>query len=208
VLITAPHLPGIAALVVIGAIYLAISAGLSVAPTWLLLISVIVAGFAIFIARGRGQHKVSHSITLVLIAATTVLVVSSAAILSTRLTGSTPGPVLLLDATLVWVANVLTFAVWYWALDAGGPHQRLGVAYNSQDLLFPQSTLTAKPEMLRWSPGFLDYLFLAFNTSTAFSPSDTLPLSRRIKLLMMLQTVVSLVVIVVLAARAINGLPG
>lgn len=205
--IRAPHLPGIAALLVIGAIYLAISEGLSVAPTWLLLICVIVAAFSILLARGPNQHRVAHSITMILIAATTVLVVSSAAILSTRLTGATPGPILLLDATLLWIAHVLTFAVWYWAIDAGGPHQRQSVPYKICDFIFPQMTLSDAATR-NWSPAFFDYLFLAFNTSTAFSPTATLPLTHRVKLLMMLQTVVSLAIILVLAARAINGLPG
>ncbi len=202
----APHLPGVIALMVIGAIYLAISEGLSVAPSWLLLISIIVAAFAILLARRSGQHRVTHSITLVLIAATTVLVVSSAAILTTRLTEPS-APTLLFDATLIWVANVLTFTVWYWAIDAGGPHQRQSAPYKIVDFIFPQMTLN-DTETRNWSPGFIDYLFLAFNTSMAFSPTATLPLSHRVKLLMMLQTSVSLAVILVLAARAISGLPG
>jgi uncharacterized membrane protein len=112
---------------------------------------------------------------------------------------------LLRDAALLWVINVVTFAVWYWEIDGGGPAQRHREGHVSEDFLFPQMNLGDKTAH-SWSPGFLDYLFLAFNTSTAFSPTDTAFLSRPAKLLMMVQALLSLVILAVLVSRAINAL--
>jgi hypothetical protein len=112
-------------------------------------------------------------------------------------------PALLLrSAALLWISNVLVFASWYWRLDAGGPLLRARRAAHRQGaFLFPQMT---RPQEENWRPGFIDYLFLAFNTSTAFSPTDTAVLSPWAKALMMLQSCISLASIAVLAARAVN----
>ena len=96
-----------------------------------------------------------------------------------------------------------------WRLDAGGPHQREKRAgYAEGAFLFPQMTLSTRAiseaQQQDWSPNFVDYLFLAFNTSTAFSPTDTPVLQRWAKLLMMLHSLLSLLILVLLAARAVN----
>jgi hypothetical protein len=116
---------------------------------------------------------------------------------------------LLLSAAALWVSNVLVFASWYWRLDAGGPHQRdLTPGHTDGAFLFPQMTMhpqaKAAADEQDWSPNFVDYLFLAFTTSTAFSPTDTAALSRWAKILMMTQSMISLVVVALLAARAVN----
>jgi hypothetical protein len=106
---------------------------------------------------------------------------------------------LLWDAALVWAANILVFAFWYWTID--GEHaqaQPAGVHF-----LFPQRG-SEIAGYAGWQPRGADYLFLAFTTSTAFSPTDTAPLSQRAKLLMMIQAGLSLLILAVLAARAIN----
>lgn len=109
---------------------------------------------------------------------------------------------LLWDAALVWVANVLVFACWYWGID--GEHAFARQAANARiHFLFPQRGGEI-PGFASWQPRFADYLFLAFTTSTAFSPTDTAPLSRPAKLLMMIQAALSLIILAVLAARAIN----
>lgn len=116
-------------------------------------------------------------------------------------------PELLRAATALWLSNILVFASWYWRLDAGGPHRRdLRQSHSGGAFLFPQMTerTSANPAARSWKPGFMDYLFLAFNTSTAFSPTDTPVLSRWAKALMMIQSLVSLGTIAILAARAIN----
>jgi uncharacterized membrane protein len=118
---------------------------------------------------------------------------------------------LLLSAASLWITNILVFALWYWRVDAGGPHQRDRRAQHAEgSFLFPQTTMT--PEALKqagqenWSPEFVDYLFLAVNTSTAFSPTDVPVLDRWAKLLMMIQSILSLLIIVILATRAVNML--
>jgi uncharacterized membrane protein len=108
---------------------------------------------------------------------------------------------LLRDAALLWASNILVFALWYWELDGGGPFQRHLKGHQAGDFLFPQQ---ANDNPSDWVPHFVDYLFLAFTGATAFSPTDTLPLSRMAKVLMMLEAFISLVILVVLAARAIN----
>lgn len=115
-------------------------------------------------------------------------------------------PSLLEAATVLWVTNVLVFALWYWLLDAGGPHKRdQREGHPDGAFLFPQMTLSdATGGGSAWSPRFVDYLFLAFNTSTALSPTDTAVLSRQAKMGMMLQAVISLAIIVLLAAYAVN----
>lgn len=118
---------------------------------------------------------------------------------------------ILQSAALLWLANVLVFALWYWRLDAGGPHQRdLAGEHVNGGFLFPQMVLSDEQRIetgnVNWSPGFVDYLFLAFNTSTALSPADTPALAQWAKLLMMLQSLISLSIIVLMAARAVNTL--
>ncbi len=102
----------------------------------------------------------------------------------------------------LWITNVLVFALWYWKLDAGGPLGRERAKGRVESsFLFPQMLAD---ENSSWSPNFMDYLFLAFNTSTAFSPTDTAVLSRWAKAGMMAQSLISLSIIALLAARAVN----
>jgi len=109
----------------------------------------------------------------------------------------------LISAALLWVSNVLNFAIWYWRIDAGGPNARDKRSRHLTDaFLFPQTTQADH----QWNPQFMDYLFLSFNTSTALSPADTAALSRPAKGLMMLQASISLVIIILIAARAVNVL--
>lgn len=113
------------------------------------------------------------------------------------------GTTLLLDALNLWSINVIVFALWYWALDRGARVVRTPNERVSSEFLFPQLTLPEATQP-RWRPGFIDYLFLSFTTSTAFSPTDTLPLTWRMKLLMMLEASMSLLTLALVAARAVN----
>jgi hypothetical protein len=113
---------------------------------------------------------------------------------------------LLVGGGEIWLTNTIVFALWYWEYDRGGPASRaLGLA-GTPDLLFPQMT---DPELaLNWEPIVIDYLFVSYTNSTAFSPTDTLPLSRWAKVLFMVQSAISLVTVALIAARAVNILPG
>jgi hypothetical protein len=140
----------------------------------------------------------------------TLAMIGSLSLLVSRLPLHRESPAdLLRAATALWICNVLVFASWYWRLDAGGPYQRdLRESHTDGAFLFPQMTLSLelREEMGEddWKPGFMDYLFLAFNTSTAFSPTDVPVLSRWAKGLMMIQAIISLTTIAILAARAVN----
>ncbi len=201
-----PRWPAIIAFLAIGGIYLLISQRHISGPSWLILAVVLVLLVPINIARFRGLNHIVKLLVRGMTALITLLIASSAVLLLVRLQGgNTKALVLLQDAALIWVANVLCFALWYWEIDAGGPNERHLEHHSSSDFLFPQMTMD--PALIQgWAPAFLDYLFLAFNTSTAFSPTDTMVLSRRAKGLMMIQSLISLLVIAVLAARAINTL--
>jgi hypothetical protein len=115
------------------------------------------------------------------------------------------GTTLLVDALNIWVTNVVAFALWFWGTDRGGPAVRSLKSAQAPDFLFPQMTLAGPPMgSPTFSPGFIDYLFLSFTNATAFSPTDTLPLSHRAKLLMMAEAIISLLTVALVAARAVN----
>jgi uncharacterized membrane protein len=112
-------------------------------------------------------------------------------------------PTLLRAAVHMWIVNVLLFALWFWQLDGGGPQARPSCHPAELDFLFPQQT---EPTLLEhgWAPRFLDYLYVSFTNAAAFSPTDTLPLSRWAKMLMLVQSAISLTLAVMVVARAVN----
>jgi hypothetical protein len=134
------------------------------------------------------------------------IVVNLASLIREMVHGSAgiDGLQLLSSSIAVWVVNVLVFSILYWQIDRGSPEARANKAGKKPDWLFPQEGAPAEDVPAGWKPTFIDYLFLGFTTSTAFSPTDTLPLTSRAKILMMLQCTISLVTIVVVASRAIN----
>ena len=111
---------------------------------------------------------------------------------------------LLASSVAVWVTNVTTFSLLYWQLDRGGPEARVHHSGTRTDWLFPQESAPAGAVPAGWRPTFVDYLYLSFSTATAFSTTEVAPLTARAKLLMMLESTISLVTIVVVASRAIN----
>lgn len=192
-----------------GALDLALPEQISVGPGWLLLALVTVLTIPTVLARRRGYHRLNQIFAYTVNGLVTLALILSLAVLVRSLPAHLLSPKQLLRvAAVLWVSNVLVFASWYWRLDAGGPNARdLRNAHTEGAFLFPQMTMPgiSTPEGARgWTPGFVDYLFLAFNTSTALSPTDSPVLSRWAKLLMMVQSGISLITIVLLAARAVN----
>jgi hypothetical protein len=118
------------------------------------------------------------------------------------------GDELLWTGARLWLANVLVFAVWYWRFDGGGPQNRQSEECDHVSFLFPQMLLTKHEatnlRQVDWRPGVIDYLFLAFNTSTALSPADTAVIGRAAKVTTMLQATVSLSIVVVVIGRSVN----
>jgi hypothetical protein len=108
---------------------------------------------------------------------------------------------LLRTAALLWTSNILVFGLWYWEIDGGGPHKRFMAGHPAADFMFPQQV---DGNTTGWAPHFFDYLFVAFTGATAFSPTDTYPLTWKAKALMMIEATISLVIGVILVGRAIN----
>lgn len=114
------------------------------------------------------------------------------------------GVIILTEALLIWILSLFVFTFWYWLVDRQGPIARLEESEKTRyDLLFPQYQ-SKIPGWEKWHPHFIDYMFFSFFTSTGFSPADTLPLTKRAKFLMMLEASISLVIIGMVAARAIS----
>jgi hypothetical protein len=207
---TEPRWPAVLALLSIGGLHWALPSELTFGPDWLVLVLVAALAVPATISHRRGYWRLSHFLGHVASLVVTLSVASSLALLISRLPAHKDPPAQLLrSAVALWICNVLVFACWYWRLDAGGPHQRaLYRSHTDGAFLFPQMVLD--PDLRKemgedeWRPGFIDYLFLAFNTSTAFSPTDVPVLSRWAKVLMMLQASISLATIAILAARAVN----
>lgn len=152
-------------------------------------------------ARARVTRRlVTLTITAIISAASAVSIVVLVHLLVTG--ARAQAPLLLRAAIHMWCTNVLLFALWFWQLDAGGPAQRFRHREHARDFLFPQQ---AMPELApAWQPAFIDYLYLSFTNATAFSPTDAMPLSRWAKVLMLLEAAASLLLALMVAARAVN----
>lgn len=147
-----------------------------------------------------------RGLSLALIAVASLANAYSAALLISALVGGTSGyaPLPLLSTGAeIYLTNILVFALWYFELDRGGPAARAGNLKDHPDFLFAQMTAPdlADPQ---WEPEFADYLYLSFTNATAFSPTDTLPLTRWTNMIMMAQSAVSLVTLALVIARAVN----
>jgi len=175
-------------------------------PDWALFVLMVAILVPITVFHGQRRYVLARTLTFFAAAALTLALIASLALLIDGILLHKDNPAALLrSAAVLWIINVLVFALWYWKLDAGGPlgRDRAPRPLRSS-FLFPQ--MAKQPPDINWSPEFLDYLFLAFNTSTAFSPTDTPVLDRWAKALTMLQSLLSLTILAILAARAINVL--
>jgi len=197
-----PRWPALIALLGVMGLYVGLPDFLTLGHTWLLISVLLVGAAALFATYRTGRHDLNHNLGIAVNGMTTAMMVWSLVLLIKTLPEHREAPqALLRSAAALWITNILVFAAWYWRLDAGGPNQRdLRSHHHEGAFLFPQMGM--KHGM--WSPQFVDYLFLAFNTSTALSPADTQALSRWAKLLMMAQALISLTIIVLLVARSVN----
>jgi hypothetical protein len=200
------------AIVATTGMYVALPVELTVEPRWLFPAGIGLLLAVTLVFHRVGHHRVDRVFGFAVSAAMTVQMILSVVLLIRALPSHLESPAAqLLSAAALWTANILVFALWYWRLDSGGPHGRESrVGHPDGAFLFPQMTMSIRAKAAArqetWSPNFIDYLFLAFNTSTAFSPTDTAALARWAKVLMMLQSMISLTVLALLAARAVNML--
>jgi hypothetical protein len=197
--------PSIAALLGIllnGFLYFMLPSNLILGPNWLLLVvdAVFVLPLIIDLFTALDfSHKTRRFFVLVPLGLSTLALIVGVALFVLTLPSDRHATNLLRAAVVLWCFNILVFALWYWELDGGGPLQRHLSGYHAADFLFPQQA-----NGQRWKPQFFDYLFVAFTGATAFSPADTVPLTRTAKALMMIEAVLSFTVIGLLAARAVN----
>jgi hypothetical protein len=192
-------------LLAIGGLYFVVSDAIRIGPPWLLLVleGILIAPVVIahLIMRKPLPHQFVRTLGLMLLALLVVALVVSLVRFIGVLPNYSRGPYLLLDGGILWIINILVFSTGYWELDGGGARMRHVRPGQRQDFLFPQQSFSPP---VRWKPGYIDYLFLAFCFSTAFSPADSVPLTHRAKLLVMAQATISLVIAAVIISRAIN----
>jgi len=207
-----PRWPVIVAACAAVALHFALPPALRPGTPWFLFFVVGTLVIAATVFRRLGMHRQNSWASYGVLGALALGLLYGVTMLIVGLVRKTEtGTELLVSAAVLWTSNVIVFASWYWRLDGGGPNERERLeAHTRGAFLFPQMAISPPSsdesiaEEERWRPNFVDYLFLAFNTSTAFSPTDVPPLSRWAKSTMMLQSVISLATIVVIAGRAVN----
>jgi hypothetical protein len=203
-----PRWPAALAVLATALLFFSLPERLTAGPNWLLFAVICILLIGAVTAHRAGNGRLTFYLGLLLSSVmTAALIWSLGALVAALPKKSEPPTELLRSASALWLSNILVFATWYWRLDAGGPHSRdLRQRHSEGAFLFPQMTQmpSANHGARAWKPGFMDYLFLAFNTSTALSPTDVPVLSRWAKALMMIQSLISLATIAILAARAVN----
>ena len=183
-------------------------------PGWWLgpLLQLVLLGVLIAQDPGRIDRRspALQRLMVALLVVMTVGTVTSVTVLAVDILAGVEGvtaTVLLGRGAAIWFENVILFSLWYWQFDRGGPAERAAGTAVPPSFAFPEN---ATPELAPagWRPAYPDYLYLAYTNATAFSPTDTLPVRRWAKLTMMVQSTLSLVIAILVLARAINILPG
>jgi hypothetical protein len=205
-----PRWQVILALLAVAGIYMALPKELIVGPTWLLPVLVVVLLVPTVFAHRTGRHSLNHVLGIVICAIITIGLIASVVLLATK-GGKEPALALLRSGGALWLTNVLVFALWYWRLDGGGPRKReTEHEFGSRSFVFPQMQIEKMERKTfgvdSWHPGFVDYLFIAFTTSSTFGPTDTPVLTHWARLLTMTQILISLTIMVLLISRAVGVL--
>jgi len=202
-----PRWPASLALVVCVGLYVLLPHRLVVGPQWLLPVLVALPLGPLSARRHRHPDESSwiRHVTIGLVALVTVANVTSMVLLVHHLLNSqvSQGRRLIYSAVAVWLTNVILYGLWFWEVDRGGPHRRASGEKLLPDLQFPQME---NPDLApkNWRPAFTDYLYTSFANGTSFAPADAMPLTLRMKVLFTTESIVSLVTIAVVAARAVN----
>jgi uncharacterized membrane protein len=205
------------------ALYVGLPPKLTFGPIWVAPVLVLLPLGALTFTKPMGLHgsKLQRALAIALIAILSFFnVVSVVLLVVDLLVGQAAHrQVTALDlmrtGAQIWVSNILVFGLWFWELDNDGPVSRDGCpsagAFDAPDFLFPQMSLDRSrvPEIdEHWKPNFIDYLYVSSTNALAFSPTDTMPLSRAAKLLMLIESLVSFVTIALILARSVNILAG
>jgi uncharacterized membrane protein len=190
--------PLVVTLLAIVAAHATLRDDIRVLSPFMFLLLVLVMLVPIFYARQRGLRRLARFLGWGLVTLSTVVVASSVIRLVVALPVEQTPSQALLNSGLVWLTNAATFALWYFEIDSGGPDKRRREGHSTYDFMFPQDQDSSST----WSPNFVDFLFLAFTMNLTFGPTDTAVLSRRAKVLTMLQSFLSVLIIAVVVARA------
>jgi hypothetical protein len=205
-----PRWPVMVAVVAVVALLTMLPARVRVFPQWVsyvLAIALIVPMAALAFATAKAPWlRIERIVTLLFFAIAGFAMVDQLVHLLGSMVGRSAGLSglqLLTSSIAVWAMNVLIFSVAYWRTDRGGPEARVRRTSTKPDWLFPQEGV---PDQVRpdWHPTFIDYLFLSYCTATSFSPTEAQPLTSRAMLLLMMESMISLVTVIAVAARAIN----
>ena len=207
-----PRAQAVLAFLAICAIYLALPRNLVVGPFWLLPTVIVVLLVPTVVSHRMGKHSLNRNLGFIINGITTLALIGSVILLVRALPSHRGTPLQLVrSGGLLWLTNVIVFALWYWRLDGGGPtlrHQQN--KFGSTSFLFPQMQVPhderAQFECTRWRPRFIDYLFVAFTQSSTFGPTDAPLLARWAKVLAMIQIFISLSIVVLLISRAVGVL--
>ena len=200
------------AVLAIGAIYLALPRNLIVGPVWLLPTLIVVLLIPTVVSHRTGKRSLNHALGILINGITTLALIGSVILLVRALPSHKEEPLrLLLSGGLLWLTNVIVFALWYWRLDGGGPTTRHEVnKFGSTSFLFPQMQVPhderAQFACTGWRPRFVDYLFVSFTQSSTFGPTDAPLLARWAKIFTMIQILISLTIVVLLISRAVGVL--
>jgi hypothetical protein len=207
-----PRGQAVLAFLAICAIYLALPRSLVIGPTWLLPTLIVVLLVPTVVSHRVGKQSLNRTLGFVINGITTLALIGSVILLVRALPAHRGSPVQMLrSGGLLWLTNVIVFALWYWRLDGGGPTLRQKQKkFGSTSFLFPQMQIPhderGQFECVRWRPRFIDYLFVAFTQSSTFGPTDSPLLARWAKILAMVQILISLTIVVLLISRAVGVL--
>jgi hypothetical protein len=207
-----PRGQAVLAFLAICAIYLALPRNLVLGPVWLLPTLIVVLLVPTVVSHRVGKQSLNRTLGFVINGITTLALVGSVILLVRALPTHRESPVQLLrSGGLLWLTNVIVFALWSWRLDGGGPTLRQKQKkFGSTSFLFPQMQIPQDErgqfECARWRPRFIDYLFVAFTQSSTFGPTDSPLLARWAKILAMVQIFISLTIVVLLISQAVGVL--
>ena len=204
-----PHWPAQLTVLAAIALQLLLPSRLTIGSKWILPGLEGVMLLALFIAspqRLEAPHSLRRQLTLTTTAIVSLANGISLALLAHYLlhTGTRQAHQLIIAGTLIWLTNVLIFTLWYWEIDRRGPGLRAAGLDGPPDFLFPNMTDEIARLSPGWRPRFVDYFYVSLTNATAFSPTDTMPLTAQAKMMMGLQSLVSLVTLGLVVARAVN----
>jgi len=202
----------ILAVLAIGAIYLALPPNLIIGPFWLIPTLIVVLLIPTVVSHRAGMRGLNRTLGILINTITTIALIGSVALLVRALPAHRESPLALLrSGGLLWLTNVIVFALWYWRLDGGGPTKREeDKKFGSRSFLFPQMQIPhderAQFACTGFRPRFVDYLFVSFTQSSTFGPTDAPLLARWAKVLAMIQIFISLSIVILLISRAVGVL--